>query len=217
MKTLYYLLLEYLLIARLHLRAMRHQPPVAWRHGDKGAIVLIPGFGEPWTFLAALAGQLNARGYQIHLVPKLNYSTQPIAECVDALHAYITQNGLRQVTLLAHSRGGLVAKLYADAYPEHVQKIISLSTPYQGTSVGSLYICNLKELVPRSPVIQKVLHNTAHTDKILNLYAHVDNHVIPNAHALLPGATNQEVPVIGHTRILEAPDTLTALIKFLHI
>lgn len=217
MKTLYYLLLEYLLIVRLHLRAFLHRPPSAWQRGDKGTVLLVPGFGEPWTFLATPAGQLSSRGYRIHLVPNLNYNTQPIAECVDALHAYITQNALRQVTLLAHSRGGIVAKLYADAYPEHVQKIVTISTPYQGTYVGYLYFCNLKELIPRSSVIQKILHDTGHVDKILNLYAQVDNHVIPNAHALLPGATNTKIPIIGHTRILEAPDTLTALIKFLHI
>ncbi|MBL8031374.1 MAG: hypothetical protein JNK33_03570 [Candidatus Doudnabacteria bacterium] len=216
MKTLYYLLLEYLLILRLQLRALWQHPPARWNTGKAGNVVLIPGFGEPWTFLAVLAGQLNARGYRVHVVPKLNYNTQPIVECVDALHSYITQNALPQVILLAHSRGGIAAKLYADAHPEHVQKIISLSTPYQGTLVGYLYICNLKELIPNSPVIQKALNNTAHTDKILNLSAQVDNHVVPNAYALLPGATNQKVPVVGHTRILEAPDALTALIKFLH-
>lgn len=203
MKTLYYLLPEYILILRLHLQALWKRPPAAWSKGNAGDVVLIPGFAEPWTFLTTIAGQLNALGYRVHTVAKLNYNTQPVAACVEVLHKYIQGHSLERVFLLAHSKGGLVAKGYLDAHPEKVEKVITVSTPFQGTWLGKLWICNLQELRPGSLLITTLLRKTPTPDKLLNLYARIDNHIIPNKNTQLPGAVNVEIPVVGHTRIVE--------------
>lgn len=215
MKTLYYMLLEYLLIARLHFRALWQHPPTAWNEGKAGDVVLIPGFAEPWTFLATIAEQLNTLGYRIHTVTNLNYNTQPVAACVEVLHEYIQTHSLEHLFLLAHSKGGLVAKGYLDAYPEKVEKVITLSTPFRGTWVGKFRVCNLQELRPDSTLITGLLQKTSTPDKLLNLYARIDNHIIPNKNSQLPGAANVEIPVVGHTRIVEDNETFQTIKKYI--
>lgn len=217
MKTLYYLVLEYTLVARLHLKALWQRPPTAWGEGSAGDVLLIPGFGEPWTFLSTLANELHSKGYKIHVIPELTYSTQKISECVTLLHAYVQNNALTEVIVLAHSKGGIVAKQYVDNYPTEVKKVISISTPFQGTAVGHLRLWNLKELIPHSPTLQSILSATTHNSKIVNLYARIDNHILPNKYAVLPGAINIEIPVVGHTRILEHAQTSKTIQHYLHI
>lgn len=210
------MLLEYLLIVRLHFRALWQRPPAAWNKGNAGDVLLIPGFAEPWIFLTTIAEQLNTLGYHVHTVPELNYNTQPVAACVEILHEYIQTHSLEHVLLIGHSKGGLVAKGYLDAHPEKVGKVITLSAPFQGTWVGKLWICNLQELCPGSSLITNLLQKPPAPGRLLNLYAHRDNHILPNKNALLPGAQNIEIPVIGHTRIVEDNKTFQAIKKYIN-
>lgn len=179
------------------------RPPQSWNQGTQGDIVLLPGFCEPWTFLEKLALRLHSLGYKIHSIPALNHNTQSVTHSAEILNQYIQDNSLNSVILLGHSKGGLIAKTYLDAHPQTVTHVFTVSTPHQGTYLGYLYICNLAELLPNSPVIQKIIQVHNHNSKITNIYSRVDNHILPNRHALLPNTENIQIDTIGHTRILE--------------
>ena len=219
LKLAYYLLLEYILTIRLYIQALfKKHVPTHWRRGDKGDVILIPGYSVPWNFMEQIADALNHEGYTIHVVSKLSHTTLPILRCAEVLHTYISDNHLTDVLIVSFSKGGLVAKTYIDRYAaqSNVKKIISISTPYGGTKWGYLHLFNLNELATNSEVIKKMLEHTANNKKIINIYPNVDNHIIPNKNAILPGAlVNEEIDIIGHTRILFDERLIESIKKYL--
>lgn len=53
----------------------------------------------------------------------------------------INQHGyLSQINLIGHSRGGLINLLYANDYPEVVNNLISLGTPYMGSDWANILV-----------------------------------------------------------------------------
>lgn len=205
--TIYHLLLEYLLILKLHVQSLYTSVPREWSAGHKGDVILLPGFFETWVFLATIGTELNKTGFRIHVLPALEYNTLPLDTCVQIVNDYIQTKKLDNTVLLSHSKGGLVAKLFLDTHSGG-HRSVSIATPYKGTLLGYLHFFNLKELTPNSKKIKLLLSHSQSLRKITNLYAGVDNHILPNRNAILPGANNMLVDVTGHTRILHDPQTI---------
>ena len=63
---------------------------------------------------------------------------------------------------------------------------------------------------PDGPVIRALSLETTVNRRITSLYSVFDPH-IPEG-SVLPGATNVELPVAGHFRILAQPETLSAVL-----
>lgn len=58
-----------------------------------------------------------------------------VAHNADKLHEEVARVfGNRPVILMGHSMGGMVANTYVQSYPDNVQQLISLGTPYRGTT-----------------------------------------------------------------------------------
>lgn len=203
---IYYLILEYILIIKLYIEAMFKQTtPIAWQQGTRGDVLLVPGYNVPWSFMEPIANTLNDEGYKIHVISELSHTTLPVLPCTEILHTYIHDHHIKNAIIIAFSKGGLVAKAYIDIYDaaDHVKTVISISTPYGGTLWGYLQLFQLGELAPNSELIKKIQENTINNKKIINIYPRVDNHILPNKNAMLSGAlVNEEIPIIGHTRIL---------------
>lgn len=211
MQNIYYFILEYLLILKLHFRSLYTDIPKNWSEGVKGDVILIPGFFETWIFLKYIADDLNRSGYKIHTIPDFNYNILPLHECTKVLNEYIKNNHLKNILFISHSKGGIIAKLIIDSNIDSSHRSISVTTPYKGTIFGYLYLFNLKELTPSSKLITSVINHPVIKDTIVNLYAKLDNHILPNKNALLPDAKNIQVDVVGHTRILEDYRTLVVI------
>jgi hypothetical protein len=205
MKLVADLIWEYLLIVKIHVISLGREIPKNWKNGDKGDVILLQGFMETWCFLEKIGNALNAAGYRVHTINEFAYNTKPVNECVNYLEQYIERNNIKKVILASHSKGGIVAKLYMDRKSSYAKviKSFSIATPYQGTLLGYLHFFSLCEFEPSSDVIQEILANTNNTDKICNIHARIDNHIVPSKNAALPGAVNSEVEITGHTRILE--------------
>lgn len=191
-------------------------PPQEWKNGTKGDIILIPGFYEPWTFFRFLGYRLNEKGYRIRTIPGL-HGRMSVAEAAVEVEGFMAKEGLTDVVLLSHCKGGLVAKYCMDQldHANRVARSVSLSTPYGGTRIGHLRILGLGEMMPSSRLIREMMHFSSNNHKILQLYVAVDNHVLPNANLVLAGAQNIRIDCVGHTRILEDERTYEAIIRAL--
>ena len=100
-------------------------------HGDGRPVLLIPGFMAGDWMLRFLDGWLQRVGYRSYLSGIL----------VNVLHSERTLSGLRRkvaevqketgsrVTLVGHSRGGLLAKVLAQRRPQGVEQVITLGSP----------------------------------------------------------------------------------------
>ncbi len=104
-------------------------------------VVLVPGVYEGWTFMRPLAQRLHARGLRVHAVPRLGFNRAPVPRQAAVLGRFLEQEDLRDVLLVAHSKGGLIGKLAMVRHdPTHrVARMISLNTPYDGSPLAWVF------------------------------------------------------------------------------
>jgi pimeloyl-ACP methyl ester carboxylesterase len=108
----------------------------------KGADVLfIPGLASSRDVYASEAKLLTAT-YRLYLVQIAGFAGEPagpnatgpiLSPVVEQLHQYIADNHLQKVPVIAHSLGGLLALMLAQAHPEDISKLLIIDTlPFYG-------------------------------------------------------------------------------------
>ena len=130
---------------------------------------------------------------------------------------FLENNKIQEAIFLTHSKGGIVGT-FLSKHPKAkplINKIITIASPHGGTVFGKLKFLNLNQLKPGSEEIKSILKSNIGNPDIYNIYPSMDNHVLPNKNLILKGASNKEVHVVGHTRILEAKETIKEIIKIL--
>ena len=208
---------EYTLIGYMKLLPyILRELPRKWAYGDKGTIVLIPGFHESDFSFYSLGNFLSHHGYKVLTIPEFK-SIETVAQTYTKLERLIASLDETNIVLLSHSKGGIVAKHFLDnsSQTNKIKFSISLATPYQGSIFARLRFHNIHELDSDSNLIKDVSQKGAHVAKVINLYPKFDNHVIPNKNLMLKGAKNIQINVNGHTRILVCDETYTEIIKAL--
>jgi pimeloyl-ACP methyl ester carboxylesterase len=104
-------------------------------------VLLIPGLASSRDVYAAEAKLLTAN-YRLHLIQIAGFAGEPagpnatgpiLAPVVEQLHQYIVDNHLQPIPVIAHSLGGLLALMLAQAHPEDVSKLLIIDTlPFYG-------------------------------------------------------------------------------------
>lgn len=207
------LIAEYFLIAKNKLN--QSKPTVEWNTGTVGDILLIPGLHESWVFLQSIGILTNQLGCKVHIVPSYN-SSESVNAGYEQIKQYIQTKKLNLLTIIAHSKGGVIAKklLMDKNLTNKIKRVITIATPFGGSILAYVWP-DAYELNPKSPIIAQILQDQTGNSKIYNLYPRVDNHVIPNRNLLLIGANNVMIDIVGHTRILEADQTKKVIKKII--
>jgi pimeloyl-ACP methyl ester carboxylesterase len=104
-------------------------------------VLLIPGLASSRQVYAAEAKLLTAN-YRLHLIQIAGFAGEPagpnangpvLTPVVEQLHQYIVDNHLQNAPVIAHSLGGLLALMLAQAHPEDVSKLLIIDTlPFYG-------------------------------------------------------------------------------------
>jgi predicted alpha/beta hydrolase family esterase len=179
--------------------------PQKWLKGNKGDIVLIPGINEKWTFLGVTGNKLNKLGWRIHY--PVSHTRESIEKISQEVENYIRTNNLKNVFIIAHSKGGIVARrLLTKKIEKTIKKAILLATPHRGSILAFLPMKGIGELKPNCETLNQI-NDWRDWTKIVNIYPKWDNHVIPNSSLKLEGARNIKLDIGGHTRILDDPRT----------
>ena len=205
----FYLIDDFWLIFRNRCRYFfRHEPPNDWNTGNNGDVILIHGAHAQWVSLEKIASTVHEQGYRIHIVKKLGTNTKPVVAATDDVADYIKVNDLKDVIVIGHSKGGIVAiNLLKDpTVAKRIKKVINIAGPLKGSLLAWVFP-STRELLPSSDLI-KHYSQGIDTKKIINLYPRIDNDIIPNKSLLGENCVNKQIDVFGHIRIVEARQTI---------
>lgn len=176
----------------------------AERHATDGAgavILLQHGYahnGAVW-FPTALA--LEARGYRVFTIDQPLFA--PIDQMADHLAVRIEQiieaTGVSQLTLLAHSMGGLICRAYLRQYGSgRVNRLVTLGSPHHGTYHALLAGGrNGAQMRPGNDWLAE-LAKTPVSVPFTSIYSVHDTVITPQDSSRMPEALNVELAGIGH-------------------
>lgn len=186
--------------------------PATFPNGESRPVVLLAGVLEPWTLLLPAARRLNAAGHPVHVVPELAYNLTTVTEAARVALGAVRSRDLRDVVLVAHSKGGLVGKqMLADDGEGRLAGLVAIATPFHGSSLARLLPSRtIRALGPEDPAIVDLSGRNELNARITSIYPSFDPH-IPDG-SQLPGATNIPVAAMGHFRILSDPEVLDAVV-----
>lgn len=183
-----------------------------YRDGSRAPVLLLPGVYEPWTFLRPLAERIHAAGHPVHVVRALGRNVRGIPESAAIAQRYLDEADLRGVVLVAHSKGGLIGKhmMLLDDTEGRIDRLVAIATPFGGSRYARYMVDpQLRAFRPTEKTLAMLTANAMANARITSIYGDVDTH-IPEGCAL-PGATNIELPVKGHFRVLADADVLAAV------
>ncbi|MCU1534161.1 MAG: putative hydrolase/acyltransferase [Glaciihabitans sp.] len=187
----------------------RHDPH-SYLGGDRRPVLVLPGVYETWHFLEPVARDLHELGHPVHVVPTFGHNLLPITEMTELARRYIVEQDLTRIAIVGHSKGGLIGKalMLTDEGAARVDTMVAINSPFGGSAYAHLLraVRPLREFVPTHDTIVTLAENAEINSRITSVYSAWDP-IIPNGSAL-DGATNIELPVTGHFRILDRDDLL---------
>ncbi|MBW8026534.1 alpha/beta hydrolase [Clavibacter michiganensis subsp. michiganensis] len=176
---------------------------------DRPTILVLPGVYERWQFMLPIIRRLHARGHGVHVVGTLGANVGRIAEMSRRARAYLEAEDLRDVVIVAHSKGGLIGKhLMAFGDPDRrIRAMVAINAPFGGSSYARLFpVRSIRDFSPRNAALVELGRSRAVNARITSLFARFDPH-IPGGSAL-DGATDERVRASGHSRIMGDEDVL---------
>ena len=189
--------------------------PEDYTSGTRRPVVVVPGVYENWRFMRPLARALHRAGHPVHVLPGLGHNLRPIADGAEEVRRYLEHHDLRGVAVVAHSKGGLIAKLAMTrelAEDARIARVVAVCTPFGGARRARyLPWPALRPLIPGSPSLLELTAAQAVNSRIVSLYGVFDPHIPEGSE--LAGATNLELPLAGHFRILSRPETVRAVLS----
>lgn len=182
-----------------------------WMGGERlprgrRVVLLVHGYGcnrGAWWWLRR---RLEADGYAVATV-----SLEPLDAGIDAFVPLLHQRiedacrdaGRARLQLVGHSMGGLVARAYLQRHGHlRVCRLVTLASPHGGSLLARFGLgANARQMRPGSPWLA-ALPPLPDGLRAIALRASHDNFVLPQDHQRLPGATDVELPGLGHLALL---------------
>lgn len=92
------------------------------------------------TYYYGVREHLESQGEKVltPAVDPFNDSTSRGQELIVAIEAFLAETGHEKVNLIAHSQGGLDARVVAHLRPDLVASVTTLATPHQGTPIADI-------------------------------------------------------------------------------
>lgn len=210
---------DYAFAVRHQLRAGldRSDPGVLVRSaGQRIPVVLLPGVYETWRFLLPLARHLHERGHPVHIVNTLRWNVSTIAEGSVRVAAYLEHADLDRVAIVAHSKGGLIAKhlMETPGVGQKVVRAITVATPFAGSTLARFVpLPTVRALGPSGAEVLELARRTSANARIVAVSPDFDPHIPGGSH--LDGATNIRLGISGHFRILGSRELFDVLDEYL--
>ena len=193
--------------------AVSRVSPDEFLSGTGRPVVVIPGIFEDWRFMLPLIRELHGAGHPVHVVTMLQRNRLAVPKAAALIAGYLRDADLKDVTIVAHSKGGLIGK-YAMMSLDPEQRIsamVAVCSPFSGSRyAGYMLLPSLRALSPRNAVTLQLSREQSVNGRITSVYGLFDPH-IPEG-SVLPGARNVQLETGGHFRILADEDTIRTVL-----
>ena len=210
----WYWLLDYSYVVTHQLKSFfDHSHPSQYRQKSTTSIILIPGIYENWKFMKPIAKLLYAEGHDIHIIDGLGYNRGTVEAMAQVVSDYIASHHLNDVTLVTHSKGGLIGKYLLSVHNQSnvVNGLVALNAPFSGSRYAAIFpLKSLRIFVPTSEILMTLGNNKLVNRLIVSIYGRFDPHIPGGSH--LEGAHNIELDTYGHFRIISDPAIHAAIV-----
>ncbi|WP_155855132.1 esterase/lipase family protein [Actinotalea ferrariae] len=211
MRTTWWRALDYAYVLRLQvLGALSPRGADDFRHQEEPvppAVVLVPGVYESWHFLRPLARRLHAAGHAVHVLPTLGYNRRPVEVGARVLGDHLRVHDLRDVVVVAHSKGGLIGKLamLREDPEQRIRCLLAVGTPFVGSHLARFFplLPAVRAFVPSNPLFGVLRAEAEVHSRIVSAYSVWDPHIPGGSE--LAGARNVVLETPGHFRVLADP------------
>ena len=171
-------------------------------------VLLLHGYGcnsAYWARLVPLLDTARISHASVDLEP-VGASIDDYAAAVErAVEALRAASGARQVAIVAHSMGGLVARAWMRAHGSaRVARLVTLGTPHQGTALARFGPgANARQMRRDGQWLQALAgsEDAATRALVTSIYTHHDNIVSPQTSSVLPGARHIAFGGVGHVAL----------------
>lgn len=178
--------------------------------GERPPVLILPGIFETWQFMGPLIRHLHDRGHPVHVVSTLGRNRGTVGDAVRIVADYLDLQNLRGVTIVAHSKGGLIGKLLMMSDRRRVSRMVAINCPFSGSSLARFTVIpSLRAFSPRDVTIRLLVEEDSVNERITSIFASFDPHIPSGSY--LAGATNIRLPLEGHFRPLGDPRLLAAV------
>ncbi|MFG1997642.1 esterase/lipase family protein [Spirillospora sp. NPDC048911] len=198
-----------------------------------GTVVLIPGYGGGSDGLRVLAGRLRREGRKAELVTLPGDGRGDLREQARTVDRYVADalsGGAPSVDLVAHSAGGVVARLWAREYggAGKARRIITLGSPHHGAelaSAGSAFAVACptacRQLVPGSSLLRGLGDEAPERPPLMSVWTMQDDTVTPPDSSRLNDALNVRLQDVcpdartGHGQLPSDPRVVGIVLRAL--
>ncbi len=200
------------------------RPAVVALDGDRGfPVLMLHGFGANSGFWRPLAQRLRRAGIS-HATVDLEPVLGSIDDYADLIEAQATllcaATGATQLIVVGHSMGGLAARAWMRRHGSaRVARLVTLGTPHFGSWLASYGSGrNARQMVPPGADPKAWLNQLAASEdaslraRVVSIRSRHDNIVSPQDAALLPGAENVALDLVGHVALGFDPAVLDRVV-----
>lgn len=182
-------------------------------------ILLVHGYGCSRGIWWLLRRRLEAAGHtvaSVSLIPPYTSLGKLVPQLNQRIEEVCSITGSKQVTLIAHSMGGLICRSYLARHgSDRVDRLLTLATPHQGSALARIGIGkNAREMQPGSLWLRDMA-SEAVTIPFISLRNAYDNYAMPQDNQRLHGARDVELPPVGHIAMLYVKSIANLLIELL--
>lgn len=221
MRRVLHWLVDYAHIAKNWRKMYLHRNPPEHYLGHiaegKAPVILLAGISNTWRSLKKIGDRISLEGHPVYIIPKLGRNFEDIKSIAKIIEEVIAENNLKDVIIIAHSKGGLVGK-YLLVHDKRIKRLITIATPFAGSTIVKLIPHKaFKELSPKSQIIADLNSHPEVNKNIVSIIPSFDNHVFPKGSSYLEGAKNIKVDIYGHHKILFVDEVADRILDLLSV
>ncbi len=211
---------DYAYVTRWQVAGLRHRKDAdAFQHPEgrrERAVVLVPGVYESWHFMRPLAAVLHRHGHPVHVVSTLGYNRGTVPAAARLVSDHLAAHGLRDVVVVAHSKGGLIGKyaMLRHDPDRRIRAMVAINTPFGGSPYARwVPLAAVRAFAPTDATLAALAAEREVDARITSVSGPFDPHIPGGSD--LDGATNVHLRTPGHFRLLGDPELPAAVLAAL--